>query len=335
VYTLVSCIGHSLLTMSITTSTQSNGDASTCSPSKLSSQETTNEENLRRFREEHSIWDLLDSSKPWVLVEDGSLMGYFNWVPANLRQGPWTVISILFLTALLYTLLLAATWMHLQRPLTAWVKEFQVEPTSNSQAFARTWYYNLFAFWWMMFVSWLIVTKSHVSVYAYSTYTVQSWTIVMIRHGLCVLIPFVPALTLLAELLRFPALVTATMTFCMWNFILMPTILLVFAKDPMQRARFWKYFTNFRLTQLHVFNIVFAVLNGAILEPKRSLFLGDLYVAAVFLVVYMAWYYLVLDRYGVHLYAIFSPRSPMVVLTWSLVLGGYVGTYQMWKVWLD
>ena len=98
---------------------------------------------------------------------------------------------------------------------------------------------------------------------AWISFTLWSWTIVTIRFGLLVLAPWVPAVRVPAEMLRFPGLMSASITTIVWNAILFPAIYLFYIKCNEQRKKFFGYFTNFRLTQLHVFNILFAYMGGA------------------------------------------------------------------------
>lgn len=301
-----------------------NGDESPSKP-LLSAKE-----KVKLLLETHSIWDLFDTSKSWVLVENGSLCGLFDLVPVKFRVGPWNYFAMLYLAVILYMLALGATWTQLHKPAGGWLNEFQ--PVEPYKVFTNSWYYNFFTYIWMVYVAWHVWKKGALGGSAWISYTLQSWTVITVRHGLCALAPFSPPfVTILAEVLRFPALITASVTFFIWNFILAPVLLLGFIKDNEKRRQFLGYFTNFRLTQLHVFNIVFAVANGAFVYPIRQLHMGDFFIAAAMAILYMIWYYFVLDRFGVHLYPIFSPRSLLVILSWNLLVASYFGGYWFWK----
>jgi hypothetical protein len=45
---------------------------------------------------------------------------------------------------------------------------------------------------------------------------------------------------------------------------------------------------------------------------------------------YTLFYAFILDRLGVHLYMIFSPRTNLSILAWSIVLGVTVYCYSFW-----
>ena len=302
------------------------------SPSKP--QPRTSQEKFNLFVEQFSIFDFIDPSKPWVLVENGSLVGFFDWVPSKFRVGPWSLVAKLYMAAIIYMLALGTSYVYIHTPSKGWMQEFN-QLNEPYTAFTASWIYNLSVFVWMIYVAYSIMFSSPMAVAAWITYTVQSWTIITLRHGLSVFAPFFPSLTLVSEILRFPSLISASVTFFVWNFLLAPVILIFLVKDGEQRKRFLAYFTNFRLTQLHVFNIFFAVINGVYAKPIRPLHLGDLCIGGLLMVGYMFWYYFVLDRFGVHLYPIFSPRTPYVVFAWSLVIMAYAGGFLIWQAILE
>ena len=101
-------------------------------------------------------------------------------------------------------------------------------------------------------------------------------------------------------------------------------------EDDEKRKNFLAYFTRFRLIQVHVFNIVFAYLNGVWASPRRVLTASDFMASYSIAVLYALWYILVLDRVGVHLYPIFSPRTPYMAMTWILVMLTQVGGFAAW-----
>ena len=137
---------------------------------------------------------------------------------------------------------------------------------------------------------------------AWISFTLWSWTIITIRHGLCVLLP---------------------------------VILLYFLKDdPSRRNGFLKFAFGFRMCNVHIFNIGFATLNAVSVEPRRPLHIGDMNVAFCYIMTYLCFYYLILDRIGVHLYPIFSPRVPWVILSYGMIAGTCIGVYNFWSYML-
>ena len=41
---------------------------------------------------------LIDPKEPWVLVDNGSFLGNFDWVPEKFRVGPWCLSAVCILT---------------------------------------------------------------------------------------------------------------------------------------------------------------------------------------------------------------------------------------------
>eukprot|EP00980_Cylindrotheca_fusiformis_P009688 scaffold2141_cov120-Cylindrotheca_fusiformis.AAC.23 len=273
---------------------------------------------------ELSVSDFFDLSKPWVLVPNGSFRGFFDFVPANLRLGPWSPVATVSIIAVLYLVIMEGIKMNQAGGILRFFVEESItssnEQQHDYQAFNREWYLTLAGFLWMLFVCWDVVFNSTLGSGAWVAFTLWSWTIVTVRFGLGVLAPFAEVARLPLDVLRFPALLSATITFFLWNFVLLPVIVF-FIKDKEKRSNFLSYMTTFRLTQLHVFNIFFAAANGVFSGPKRQLHMGDAAAAAVLMVVYILWYYCFLDRIGVHLYPIFSPRTPFAVGFYALLFG--------------
>ncbi len=291
----------------------------------------------RTLQRRFSITDLIDPTKPWVLTDSGSLLGFFDFVPRHLREGPWSLTATLGLFAIMYSLviiLIGANVLHtpVKEGGSIW-DEFALANDAYLP-YTVSWFYNVVIFFWMTFVAYLVQTESTLNSLAWVSFTLWSWTIITLRHGLCALAPFSPQVRVFAEILRLPVLLSASVTFGVWNFVLMPAIIFVFIKDSERRWNFIKFATGFRLTQLHVFNIVFAVLNSAWSQPIRPLHLGDLDAIFVYMSIYLIWYYFVLDRLGIHLYPIFSPRASWVIFSWLLVVGLCIYGYHWWRSYL-
>ena len=73
------------------------------------------------------------------------------------------------------------------------------------------------------------------------------------------------------------------------------------------------------MTEIHVLNYPIAVTNCVLSTSARLLTTGDLWSALFVAFNYSILYLLILDRLGVHLYPVFSPRSKFCVFAWSSV----------------
>ena len=163
-----------------------------------------------------SVWDLLNTSKPWVLVENGSILGYFDWVPEKLRVGPWSPLAPATLFVMVYTAI-CGILVASQRPSPA------SSPIDYPAYCSGWWFYNLFGFLWISGIS-VSVLVGPAGPRAWATFTMWSWTVLQLRHGLAVLTPWLEPHSFLfkvLELSQFPMLMMHTFTFIIWNFILM------------------------------------------------------------------------------------------------------------------
>lgn len=159
-------------------------------------------------------------------------MGFFDFVPKRLRVGPWTTAAPIYMTILVAKLVY---WMPQQD---SFYLDDEVLST-HPLAYSATWLYNLLVFFWMKFVLLRTLTLRGPCVIA--TYTIQSWIMLTTRHGLSALAPFLPKKHFLLwfnEMLRFPALATATITFCYWNFLIAPVIYFNIQDEEKKKAFF-------------------------------------------------------------------------------------------------
>lgn len=268
-----------------------------------------------------------DPSQPWILVQDGSLLGFFDWVPKNLRVGPWSSFAMPTLTVIVMALIYL-------RPA---YDEYDTMVSFYPEAYSKFWWYNLVTFIYMLsLVGITCATRAKAILF---TFTIISWNINMVRHGLNALAPFLSDghfMLKLNHVLRFPALVSATITFVVWNFILMPYVCILYSDQQEKRMSFLRWNFSFRLTQIHLCNIFYSILNTCITGSREGSKLHlfdseDLWYGMVLVVSYGVFYVTVLDRIGVHIYPIFSPRMKFISLIWAFTVLLFYGVFRFWN----
>lgn len=283
-----------------------------------------------------SIGDFFDPTCPWDLRDrlpgEEAIRKIFSFVPDRFKEGSWLLLSTwvlaISISIVLYVTVDANIKFRASHNDTGIMEDFV--GGKFYKAFTVEWYYNIGFFLWMNFVSWKIYSF-HSSFGAWVSFTMWSWTIMSIRHGLCSIAPFFPSVRLLTGALRFPVLLSASITFGIWNFVLMPTITLGFLKGE-RRHKFIRWAFTWKLCQIHVFNILYAYLNCVWAEPNaQPLHLGDANAGVIYILAYISFYYLVLDRIGVHLYPIFSPRTCICIPSWIMTAAICVGNYKVWN----
>ena len=271
--------------------------------------------------------------KPWDLRHktNGRVITAFTFVPDRFKEGPWipaATWAIVFTLCLVFCFTIDANIKYYNSNSNSGImKEFVGD--KSYPAFTVTWYYNVALFSWMSYVAWSMY-NDYKSFGAWVTFTVLSWTMMCIRHGLCALAPFLPSLRLLIGVLRFPVLLTSSATFGVWNFVLMPVLSFGLLKGE-TRSRFLKWAFSWRLCQIHILNIFYAYLNCVWAEPKnQGLHMGDVNATVVYMVSYILFYYCILDRIGIQLYPIFSPRTYMCLPALAFAVGLCGGNYVFW-----
>lgn len=169
-------------------------------------------------------------SLTWHIYDNrGSYNGWFDFMPEWMRIGPWAPAAYVFMFVFYGSMLTCAP-----RPL-----EFAITETMSFW-----WALDLFVFVWGAIV--IFEGGRHYSMRAFAvSYTGWSWCILTVRAFFCVLAPMVapqyPTLAQSAAIwgsaLRFPTLVAATVTFTVWNTMLLP-ILLIYVVSTSSRPKF-------------------------------------------------------------------------------------------------
>lgn len=305
-----------------------------------STTKASHEQNGGRNKEQSSrkkppilkLSSFTDPREPWVLVPEGSFMNYFDWVPKKLRVGPWSKLAA-------PTLLIISAGIVYLRPTEK--DDFDSLVSSYPKPLSLFWWYNAVAFLGMGIVLYRCIANSAPAIMI--AYTMLSWFLNMSRHAINALAPFLSDhhfLLRLNHITRFPALLTATITFLVWNFALLPFVYIVAMNSKQKRIGFIAWNFNLNMVQLHCCNIFYAIMNTLITGPRNEDIAAifdkdDLWYALAYSLTYGLFYNLILDRIGIHLYPIFSPRSRFLVITWSLVFALHYAAYLCWNIALS
>ena len=227
---------------------------------------------------------LLDRSSPWVVVPNGSHDGFFDWVPAHLRVGPWHPSAVVMLF-IVYAGTVAVGLNYWE----GWT-ETDLESTAYPPVYSAPWWYHTLGCLWMFYI--MVHLARTTGLFPWITYTMQAWTMLTLRHALCAMAPWSPWATGMAERMRFLCAITTTQTFVVWNFVLMPVVYFVLMKGkPHKQKEFLKFSTSFVMMNIHGLNIVLCWCNvGSWGSPRRHLEFADFYVSVVAPVVYSALY---------------------------------------------
>ena len=260
----------------------------------------------------------------WLLLDnDGNYGGHFGAVPRHLRVGPWSPVAWIFILGGWIALLTSVPKLHF------------TPPTADF-----TWLEPLIFGWGVAAIAHGSL-EMHPAVFTIS-YTGWSW-LLLTTHAACAVVaaalpPSAAAFLLwLREVVRFPTAIGASVTTFWWNMFLCPLIYFRFCSTRKERRKFMDWNFSFVMTSVHVCNLPLAWLSihgGAVIHggatAARPMGPHDLWVAGLILFCYVSMYVFVLDRYGLHLYCMFSPRSQWCVVFYGLILGTYYFFFKQW-----
>jgi len=156
------------------------------------------------------------------------------------------------------------------------------------------------------------------SLYPYASFTLVSWSLLTLRFLAVLVAPHSPIAAAVGEVLRFPTLAAATTTTLLWNFVLQFVIYWAMP-TPAQRAQFVRFNRQFSLMNIHILNLPLALLSHCC--SLRPLVFFDLWVSSALFYLYALFYLLVLDPLGVHMYPVFTPRTPLCAIPYALLVG--------------
>jgi hypothetical protein len=134
--------------------------------------------------------------------------------------------------------------------------------------------------------------------------------------------------------LRFPVLSQAILVFIWWNFCVLPCLYFVLLKDNQRRRRdFLAYATQFGQMNLHLSVLPMAMVHT--LPEKGTYDAIELWHALTIWLAYAYLYCFVLDRMGMHLYPMFSPRSARTLFAHAGMVACYFGVFYGANVYLQ
>jgi len=283
-----------------------------------------------------TILSFIDPRKPWLLVPSGSLMGYFDFVSEHYRIGPWTRLSMAL--PIIFSIAVFSIRPGTELPLSKGFETVDssdhrccLKASSYPEVFSVYWWYNVIFFVHMTGLVCLSMFKK--TPFIIFAYTMQSWVMNSTRHGLNALAPFLNDghfLLHINRVLRFPALLSSVLVFVIWNFILLPFFYVSF--NDTKRKDFMKWNIEFRMVQYHICNVIYSAMNTLFTQSGDNTFqvfiYEDLWYALVYGLGYSLFYVLFLDRIGIHMYPVFSPRTNRSALLW---LGMWIGSFAIFK----
>lgn len=135
--------------------------------------------------------------------------------------------------------------------------------------------------------------------------------------------------------IRLVAIANACVVFAVWNFILLPIMYFRAIPAGEKRRNFLKFNFGFFMTNIHILNFPLAFINILSGSRVRLFTVSDLWVAYLVVVLYSMLYFFVMDRFGMHFYPIFNPRTAFSIVSIVAVLGLYWQLFQGWNKYIS
>ena len=251
-------------------------------------------------------------------------------LPEYMRKGPWSPLS--YPSYLAYAA--ALVWQAKPAFQESYILHKAAEATHDTLAKASS-EGDAWGGWipivcrgvgvlYMVFI--LVRQLRSMGLWLFITYTILSWSILILRLLFGCLARFSATAALWAEIVRFPALVQNSVVVLVWWGVMVPFISML--KPTNERWQFVKWNLSFDLVNVHLLNMPAAAADY--LASPRPPELIDGWIVALLLFAYVAFYVLVLDRNQIHLYIPFTPRTHFCVLAYSLMCGLNYGILVGW-----
>eukprot|EP01043_Picozoa_sp_COSAG02_P011663 COSAG02_NODE_433_length_22435_cov_151.224078_18_plen_453_part_00 len=159
------------------------------------------------------------------------------------------------------------------------------------------------------------------------SYTMQSWLLLSVRLLCSACAHLFTCAAWGAELLRYTALLQTTIVVVAWWLVICPAIMLS-EQHPGKRRAFCKWNCSFALINVHLLNL--PVAGADFLSDPRALTLMDVWIVLVAAFIYIFFYTTILDRRGILLYFVFSPRTHFCWLVYTTAVVVMCGLLWFW-----
>jgi hypothetical protein len=252
-------------------------------------------------------------------------MGPFQQLPEWMHVGAWSPTAYVFFAAVGLLLFAAATRAldETQRAAMSDVVAMAASETAAKDSAALV-LRSLGGLWGVVI---LLGMLKEVGWWPLVSYTMISWSLLSLRLLSAAAAPFIGFAAWAAELLRFTALLQTTIVVAVWWLVIVP--LLVFMEhDQHKRKMFMKWNCSFALINVHLLNLPVAAID--FLYNPRTVTLMDVWIVFMAAFVYVVFYTCFLDRRGIFLYFMFTPRTHWCWLVYTMMLAVMGGVLWGW-----
>lgn len=251
--------------------------------------------------------------------KDSQILKFLDFVPEKYKVGPWHPIAHLTILSMISFVLLTMPGA-LESMKQAFTMDIEADFYVQS-------YRLVFALYALGISIGVLVVAGP---FLFCSYTLTSWNLLTLRMIFSWLAGFgFEWCGVVANAVRFPALVGCTITVVVWWTAIVPLIYYLLRNSENEYKFFHKFNKSFVLINIHLLNL--PIVAFEFMYNQQQLVFFDLWMGIVVGVIYMIFYLNVLDPMGLHFYIIFTPRTHWCALTYSLIFVLYTGIYLAWN----
>jgi len=259
----------------------------------------------------------LSLSLETFLSKNKKVLSFIDSIPLELKVGPWSPVA--YVVVFGYAAFVIATCK------TAFLSRIVIVAPEN-----QFWLQFFRLFWGLYALIFSVLMYQKTGVWPFFSYTVTSWNLMAFRFLTAYFSDLgFKLMTLLADFLKFPALVGCTITVLVWWFVLVPLCAYFLRKKPEDQIGFLYFNFSLPLLNLHLLNLPLSAIE--FLWTANSLSFFDLWCGYFIALLYCLFYLNVLDPLGMHFYIIFSPRTYLCAVSFGSIIWAYLLIYQYWN----
>ena len=259
-------------------------------------------------------------AKPTRGIESAKrLLKFLDKVPEEYKTGPWSPVAHYVLVS--FSAFLLMTMYHA-------IESYSNPDYSGSSHFDWLQSYRFYgALWGILTTS---LTVYFVGAWPLASYTLTSWNLMTVRLLTAYLAGAgFKSMELVANLVRFPALIGCTITVLVWWMVLVPLITALLWTDRTGFWFFWKWNLSGPLLNVHLLNL--PLVGIEYLSSLHHMSYFDLWMGLTVALVYVLFYLNVLDARGLHFYIVFTPRTPLCFISYLALILLYIFLFYVWN----
>lgn len=252
------------------------------------------------------------------------MLRFLDMIPEKYKVGPWSPIAHMIVFSYICFLLLTLNYA-----IKSYTNQHNDIDTTAEIEWIQTYRFYGGLYGLSTSFAFLIIA----GLWPFTSYTLTSWNLMTLKLVSSYLASKnIIGMNVIANIVRYPALVGCSITVVIWWFVLVPIIsycLYIDKTNPSGFSMFWKWNTSIPLINVHLINLPLIAID--FLGSRQLLTFFDLWISLLIALLYILFYLNVLDANGLHFYIILTPRTSLCVFVYAIILCIYYYLYLFWN----